>query len=133
MRFTDEFQPVIRGSVPPVSQAEQRHRDGMSCQNPLGYNYDANGHKRWCWDCGAELGVDAYRADPVLALQAQARLVGVAIAFVALVLLLVFAAWLTPSEASNPGPVQIPTTYGYPSYGQVPDPGVRVPSVPVVR
>lgn len=94
MRYTSEFQPIIRGNVPPVEDGE---------------------------------------ADPLLALQAQARLVGVAIAFVALIGLLCVAAWLTPSSAPPSGPVQVPTTYGYPSYGQVPDPGVRPPSVPVVR
>lgn len=115
MRYTDEFQPTIRGNVPPsLTFAEQRHRDGMSCVNPVAYNYDANGRQRWCSDCGAELGQDAHVADPVLALQAQARLVGAAIAFVALVLLLAFAAWLTPSSAPATGPVQTPTTYGPP-------------------
>jgi hypothetical protein len=28
----------------------------MSCINPAAYTYDANGHQRWCSDCGAELG-----------------------------------------------------------------------------
>jgi hypothetical protein len=130
MRFTDEFQPIIRGNVPPDKAT--KHQAGFSCITQAAYTYDANGHRRWCTDCGAELGVPE-PVDAVLAVQAQARLLGVALAFVGLILLLAFAAWLTPSGAAPSGPVQTPTTYGYPSYGQVPDPGVRPPSVPVVR
>lgn len=65
-------------------------------------------------------------------LRAQGQLLGAALVFVLLVLALAFAAWLTPSSAPATGPVQTPTTYGYPSYGQVPDPGVR-PTPAVVR
>lgn len=34
----------------------EMHRSGMSCKTPASYTYDANGHRRWCSDCGAELG-----------------------------------------------------------------------------
>ena len=43
--------------------AKTRHRDGLSCDTPSAYVYDANGHKRWCIDCGTQLGEQAYRPD----------------------------------------------------------------------
>ncbi len=31
------------------------HPDGMSCVTKTAYRYDANGHRRWCLDCGEPL------------------------------------------------------------------------------
>lgn len=47
-------------------------------------------------------------------LRAQGQLLGATVTFVALMLLLAFAAWLTPSSAPADGPIQTPTTYGPP-------------------
>lgn len=45
------------------SKASNLHRDGFSCETPAAFNFDANGHGRWCVDCGAELGEQAYHED----------------------------------------------------------------------
>lgn len=54
---------VVRPQVYEGGQTEEdrnRHRDGFSCKTPVGYTYDANGHRRWCTDCGDELGEQAW-------------------------------------------------------------------------
>jgi hypothetical protein len=56
----------LRSSAPPAipqidpESAKARHRDGMSCVTLPAYTYDANGHGRWCADCGAPLGEQSW-------------------------------------------------------------------------
>lgn len=55
--------PLLRHSIPPVPSplnrvpdAQERHKQGFSCQTVCAYAFDANGFKRWCIDCEAPLG-----------------------------------------------------------------------------
>lgn len=39
------------------------HANGFSCRTPGAIRYDANGWRRWCIDCGAEVDEQAYHPD----------------------------------------------------------------------
>lgn len=100
--------------APPVNLANQRHRDGMSCKTVAAYRYDANGYKRWCIDCGVELGEQAWHPDGadvgprgIGAVFAGAGLIAM------LVLVILFGSAMTDG-AGTPVPPHVPTTYGPP-------------------
>lgn len=99
----------------PISDfAKQRHRDGVSCGNPAAYIYDANGHGRWCINCRAELGEQAWHPDGA---DVSPRGIGAVLAgaaFIAfLVLCLMFGYTLAGTDP--PVPVHTPTTYSPPT------------------
>lgn len=100
------------GFAPVILEAADRHRDGVSCRTTAAYKYDANGYKRWCIDCGAELGEQAYHPDgadvPTWWIGLFIFLVGL----VVLVVVLLGAAW--NGAFDGPVPTSTPTTYGYP-------------------
>ena len=109
----------MRYAVPPTpftDLAEQRHRDGMSCKTVAAYRYDANGHQRWCIDCGAELGEQAWHPNGE---EVPHRFVGAALAIAGIVLLLLFGIWFclnAPTDHDRTSPFPTPTTYGPPSW-----------------
>lgn len=123
-----------RASVPPAMPtidpqvARDRHRDGMSCKTVATYVYDANGHQRWCSDCGTELGEQAWVQGG--AEVPRAWLIGAACLLVGVLLLVALLMALPPSGANQEdsggiggGPGATPTTYGPPDGN--PNPGVR--------
>lgn len=67
----------LRPSVP--------HPTDRSCKTPAAFTYDANGYRRWCVNCGTELGE---HAEPVGSDYQAATWVGILL----LVLLVVAAA-----------------------------------------
>jgi hypothetical protein len=92
--------------VPLTETATERHQAGMSCVNRVIYRYNANGHQRWCWDCGAKLGYDepTRRVNWLL--------------FLPFVLVFLFAAaffLLVNAGIVRDGDPVTPTTYGPPS------------------
>jgi hypothetical protein len=96
--------------------AVQRHRDGMSCKTVCAFNFDANGRKRWCVDCGAELGEQAWHPNGD---QVPHQFMGAALAVAALVVLLLFGIWFclnVPVDRDPTFHIQTPTTYGPPSW-----------------
>lgn len=112
----------VRSSVPEVEAGFapvrlERHRDGISCETAAAYTYDANGHKRWCIDCGVELGERSWHPNGA---DVSNRSLGGAL--VALLLLLVLAgvliwgslAWKVLVGDTPAVPVHTPTTYGPP-------------------
>jgi hypothetical protein len=80
---------------------------------PAAYTYDANGHRRWCIDCGTELGEQAWHADGE---DVSPRVLGTIIAGFALVALLVVTVLcgLHVATGDDPGPEVTLTTYGPP-------------------
>lgn len=114
----------MRRSIPtfiamePGSGAEGRHRDGVSCINPAIYTFDANGHKRWCADCGAELGDRSWHPDGE---DVEAWVIaGAAVAAALLVGLLALLGYLLAPPANQqphpgtPGGPVAPSPYGPP-------------------
>ncbi len=99
---------------PPVNRAAELHRDGFSCKTVAAYRYDANGHKRWCIDCGAELGERSWDPDGA---EVSNRWLGGLLAAAALIIfsIAVLLAVVLPFGPGSSAPVQIPTTYGPPS------------------
>jgi hypothetical protein len=104
--------PVPVESTTP--EAKARHRDGMSCIDPIAYIYDANGRGRWCADCGAELGLEASWHPE--GSDVSPLFIGFCIVVLAWVLGMVVAllVWGGPSSSSPDLPRATPTTYGPP-------------------
>lgn len=106
----------MRRGIPPSvtpEAVETAHRDGFSCKTPVSYVYDANGYRRWCIDCGDELGEQAWHANGA---DVPSRVLGTIIAGFALVALLVITVLigLRFTSDDDPGPRVTPTTYGPP-------------------
>jgi hypothetical protein len=110
----------IRRSIPeraagfaPVTLelADARHRDGMSCENPAAYNYDANGHQRWCIDCGKELGEQAWASGGA---DVPPQFIGAVIYMVGLIGLMLLVLLGVSMASHNPDPASTPTTYNQP-------------------
>lgn len=124
----------IDGTIEGQLEAAVKHRDGFSCRTRATYTYDANGHKRWCTDCGAELGEQAYvehgGADvPGWAIGAVLALLGCALLAV---VYLVCLAYRETNVDGLPGtPVGVHTTPA-PAWPSGAEPSVRPVLVPVV-
>ena len=131
----------LRRQTPPAipkvnpERAAELHRDGRSCLTVGAYTYDANGYKRWCVDCGTELGEVAYHEDGA---DVPPQWIGAAIAALAGLVLLVGIARARGGHGTNSrgtggidgGVRGTPTTYG------PPDTNLTRPaagSLPVVR
>lgn len=115
---------TLRPPVPPAQPLllaeSERHRDGMSCLTTTAYVYDANGHGRWCIDCGAELNEQAsWHPDgadvPGWALAAAVTIVSILLVLVGILMTL-------PDPGTNEEPwggpgtgvVPLPAPYGTP-------------------
>lgn len=101
------------GRAPVVLEAAARHRDGVSCQTTIAYAYNANGHERWCIDCGVELGEQEWHPDGA---DVPSRWVGLLLLLLGLILMtviLLVASWNGVFD-SGPLPTSTPTTYGPP-------------------
>ena len=95
-----------------VLEEAKRHQNGISCRTPSAHKYDANGYKRWCIDCGAELGERSHHPDGA---DVPAWGVGLFIFLLGLIVLTVVllgAAW--NGAFDGPLPTSTPTTYGPP-------------------
>lgn len=126
--------PVPATEAPRVDPtvAEWRHRDGVSCITTSTYTYDANGWRRWCSDCGAELGERSWAEN---GLDVPRSAIGGAVVLLILVLAVVAGLIIMGlSPANSPGPggptapsVVTPSPRGFPGANQhnVPDPGTR--------
>lgn len=110
---------AVRSSMPEMDAGFapvrlERHREGVSCKTTAAYTYDANGHKRWCIDCGAELGEEASwhpEGEGV-----PTWWVGLLIAMLAVIVFAVILMCVTWNSDAPFGvqPSSIPTTYGPP-------------------
>ncbi len=111
----------MRRAIPSrtVVEPNERHRQGLSCITTPAVKYDANGWKRWCVDCDAQLGPvgDDGALEWVeggLEVPEWAVLTFVVV-WVTVVLMAVFLAF-GPEMAQAPvDPSNLPSTYGPPA------------------
>jgi len=125
----------------PLTPEERYHRDGVSCGRHAAYVYDANGHGRWCIDCGAELGEQSWHPDGA---DVPSWAIGAAITLLGGILLVVVLLMALGGQGANRddrggtggGATVLPSTYGPPEPDQnrVPDSGSRpsAASLPLV-
>lgn len=127
-----------RHAIPPESA--KSHANGFSCKTPEAYVYDANGHRRWCIDCRAELGevewLEGGHDVPDWAIGAAFAVLGLVLLLVCLMLALASP----PANDGAPGGTLAPSRATPSPYGP-PDPewaidrasGVMSNSVPMIQ
>lgn len=110
----------VRSSIPEIEAGFapvrlERHRDGVSCQTPIAYTHDANGHKRWCIDCGAELGEQAWHPNGADVSPRGVGLLFVVVGILLALLVSVVLAALVPAGDEPVTPPRTPTTQNQPT------------------
>lgn len=99
--------------APAPGLAAKRHRDGFSCKTAVAYTYDANGHRRWCIDCGTELGEQSWHPEGA---DVHPRINALVLALAMALVLCLAGLYLVTGgiSAGPPVPSHTPTTYGPP-------------------